>query len=178
MATKLTAAKLSTAKSSSHNGHLAQLLQWLGLALVVILADQLTKLAIVRTLAYAQPHWVTSFFNLMLLYNQGAAFNFLAAAGGWQRWLLTGLAVLAVVVITYLLKRHSNQGLFCTALSLILGGAIGNLIDRVAYGHVIDFLDFHVAALHWPVFNLADSAITLGAMLLVIDELRRLRRLR
>ena len=174
MATKLTAAKLA-GKSSGNNDHL---LQWLGLALVVILLDQLTKLAIVRTFAYAQPHWVTSFFNLVLVFNQGAAFSFLAAAGGWQRWLLTGLAVIAVAVISYLLKRHGNQGVFCTALSLILGGAIGNLIDRVAYGHVIDFLDFHLHQLHWPVFNLADSAITLGAILLVIDELHRVRGVR
>ncbi len=112
----------------------------------------------------------------MLVYNQGAAFSFLAAAGGWQRWLLTALAVIAALVIGYLLKRHGNQGVFCTALSLILGGAIGNLIDRVAYGHVIDFIDLHARSLHWPVFNLADSAITVGAVLLVIDELRRVRR--
>ena len=83
---------------------------------------------------------------------------------------------MAALVIGYLLKRHGNQGVFCAALSLILGGAVGNLIDRVAYGHVIDFLDFHLAQLHWPVFNLADSAITIGAVLLVIDELRRVRR--
>jgi len=158
---------------SSNNDHL---LQWLGLALVVVLADQLTKLAVVHTLEYARPRWITSFFNLLLVYNQGAAFSFLAAAGGWQRWLLTALAIVAVVVIGYLLKRHGNQGIFCTALALILGGAVGNLIDRVAYGHVIDFIDMHLGALHWPVFNLADSAITIGAVLLVIDELRRVRR--
>jgi signal peptidase II len=168
------ASKLSVKSSLRGSNHL--LLQWFGLSLVVILADQLSKLAIARTFEYAQPRWVTSFFNLVLIYNQGAAFSFLAAAGGWQRWLLTGLAITAAVVIVYLLKRYSNQAMFCSALSLILGGALGNLIDRIAYGHVIDFLDFHLHQLHWPVFNLADSAITVGAALLLVDELRRVRR--
>ena len=96
-------------------------------------------------------------------------------AGGWQRWAFTALGVVAALVICYLLKRHGGQKMFCTALALILGGALGNVIDRLAYGHVIDFLDFHVNTWHWPAFNLADSAITIGAVLLVFDELRRVR---
>jgi len=148
---------------------------WLGVALIVILFDQLTKIAVQKVFAYGVPHAVAPFFNLILVYNRGAAFSFLAAAGGWQRWAFTGLGVVAALVICYLLKRHGAQKLFCTALALILGGALGNVIDRLAYGHVIVFLDFHVGYWHWPAFNLADSAITIGAILLVLDELRRVR---
>jgi signal peptidase II len=137
---------------------------WLGVALIVILFDQLTKIAIQKVFAYGVPHAVAPFFNLILVYNRGAAFSFLAMAGGWQRWAFTGLGVVAALVICYLLKRHGGQKLFCTAV-----------IDRLAYGHVIDFLDFHVGSWHWPAFNLADSAITIGAILLVLDELRRVR---
>ena len=148
---------------------------WLGVALIVILFDQLTKIAIAKVFAYGEPHALTPFFNLLLVFNRGAAFSFLAAAGGWQRWAFTGLGIVAALVIGYLLKRHGSQRLFCTALALILGGALGNVIDRLVYGHVIDFLDFHVGNWHWPAFNLADSAITVGAVLLVFDELRRVR---
>ncbi|HXZ09804.1 MAG TPA: signal peptidase II [Paraburkholderia sp.] len=148
---------------------------WLGVALIVILFDQLSKIAISKVFAYGESVAITPFFNLVLVYNRGAAFSFLAAAGGWQRWAFTGLGVVAALVICYLLKRHGTQRLFCTALALILGGALGNVIDRLAYGHVIDFLDFHVRNWHWPAFNLADSAITIGAALLVFDELRRVR---
>jgi signal peptidase II len=152
-----------------------RLAPWLGLALIVILCDQLTKIAILRTYAYGVPHAITSFFNLVLVFNQGAAFSFLASAGGWQRWGFTGLGLVAALVICYLLKRHAHQRLFCWALALILGGALGNVVDRIVYGHVIDFLDVHVRGWHWPAFNLADSAITVGAVLLVLDELRRVR---
>ncbi|MGF6599393.1 signal peptidase II [Paraburkholderia sp. GAS448] len=148
---------------------------WLGVALIVILFDQLSKIAISKVFAYGESVAITPFFNLVLVYNRGAAFSFLAAAGGWQRWAFTGLGVVAALVICYLLKRHGTQRLFCTALALILGGALGNVIDRLVYGHVIDFLDFHVRGWHWPAFNLADSAITIGAALLVFDELRRVR---
>jgi len=117
---------------------------WLGVALIVILFDQLSKIAISKVFAYGESVAITPFFNLVLVYNRGAAFSFLAAAGGWQRWAFTGLGVVAALVICYLLKRHGTQRLFCTALSLILGGALGNVIDRLVYGHVIDFLDFHV----------------------------------
>jgi signal peptidase II len=146
---------------------------WLGIALIVILCDQLTKIAVTKVLAYATPYPFTPFFNLLLVFNRGAAFSFLAAAGGWQRWAFTALGVVAALVIVYLLKRHGNQRLFCTSLSLIMGGALGNVIDRLVHSHVIDFLDFHVGGWHWPAFNLADSAIVIGALLLVLDELRR-----
>jgi signal peptidase II len=149
---------------------------WLGLAVIVILCDQLTKIAVARVFSYGEGRAITSFFNLVLVYNKGAAFSFLAAAGGWQRWAFTALGVVAACVIGYLLKRHASQRLFCTALALILGGALGNVIDRLMYGHVIDFLDFHAGGWHWPAFNVADSAITIGAVLLVFDELRRVRR--
>ena len=162
-------AKTLSKRSSS------SLAPWLGVALIVILFDQLTKIAIAKVFAYGEPHALTPFFNLLLVFNRGAAFSFLAAAGGWQRWAFTGLGIVAALVIGYLLKRHGSQRLFCTALALILGGALGNVIDRLVYGHVIDFLDFHVGNWHWPAFNLADSAITVGAVLLVFDELRRVR---
>jgi signal peptidase II len=119
---------------------------------------------------------VTSFFNLVLTYNKGAAFSFLANAGGWQDEFLTWVGIGASAFIVYLLARHGTQRLFSLALALILGGAIGNVIDRIAYGHVIDFLDFHVGGWHWPAFNVADSAIVTGAILLVLDELLRVRR--
>jgi signal peptidase II len=148
---------------------------WLGVAVIVILFDQLTKIAVAKVFAYGSSHVIAPFFNLVLVYNRGAAFSFLAMAGGWQRWAFTALGVAAAVLICYLLKRHGNQKMFCAALALIMGGAIGNVIDRLLYGHVIDFLDFHVGTWHWPAFNLADSAITIGAALLVFDELRRVR---
>ncbi|WP_233864173.1 signal peptidase II [Paraburkholderia adhaesiva] len=160
-------------KQSQAGGTLAP---WLGVALIVILVDQLTKIAITSVFRYGEGRAVTSFLNLVLVYNRGAAFSFLATAGGWQRWAFTALGIVAALVICYLLKRHAGQRMFCTALALILGGALGNVIDRLMYGHVIDFLDFHVGGWHWPAFNVADSAITIGAVLLVFDELRRVRR--
>ena len=163
---------MSRTLSKSTGGSLAP---WLGVAVIVILFDQLTKIAVAKVFAYGSSHAIAPFFNLVLVYNRGAAFSFLAMAGGWQRWAFTALGVAAAVLICYLLKRHGNQKLFCAALALIMGGAIGNVIDRLLYGHVIDFLDFHIGAWHWPAFNLADSAITIGAALLVFDELRRVR---
>nr|WP_311527825.1 signal peptidase II [uncultured Ralstonia sp.] len=161
-------------KSSSAGGH--GLGPWLGLAVIWILLDQLTKVAILKTFTYGESRPVTGFFNLVLAYNKGAAFSFLAAAGGWQRWFFTGLGVAAAVFIIWLLKRHSGQKMFCFALALILGGALGNVIDRVIYGHVVDFLDFYLHNYHWPAFNVADCGITIGAVLLIVDELRRVRR--
>jgi signal peptidase II len=163
------------AKSRSMQASGASLAPWLGISLIVILFDQLTKIAVTKVFAYATPHVVTPFFNFLLIFNRGAAFSFLSSASGWQRWAFTVLGVVAACVIVYLLKRHGNQRLFCTALSLIMGGALGNVIDRLVHGRVIDFLDFHVGNWHWPAFNLADSAIVIGAMLLVLDELRRVR---
>lgn len=149
---------------------------WLGLAVIWILLDQLTKVAITKTFIYGESRPITGFFNLVLAYNRGAAFSFLAAAGGWQRWFFTGLGVAAALFIVWLLRRHGGQKLFCFALALILGGAVGNVIDRVIHGHVVDFLDFHLHGYHWPAFNVADCGICIGAVLLIIDELRRVRR--
>ena len=164
MATKKT---FSSKPSSS-------MLPWLGIAFIVILLDQISKITITKLFAYNETKVITSFFNLVLAYNYGAAFSFLDIAGGWQRHMFTAIGIGAAAYIVYLLKRHSGQRLFCWALSLIMGGAIGNVIDRIAYGHVVDFLDFHWQGLgHFPAFNIADSAICIGAALFVLDELRR-----
>jgi signal peptidase II len=149
------------------------MMPWLGIAAIIVFLDQVTKTAITRLFEYGESHPLTSFFNLVLVYNKGAAFSFLANQGGWQRYFFTVLGIAAALFIVYLLKKHAGQRLFCWALALILGGAVGNVIDRIIYGHVIDFLDFHVNNWHWPAFNLADSAIFLGAALFIIDELRR-----
>ena len=149
------------------------MLPWLGIALIVLLLDQLTKLTILKLLHYGESLPVTGFFNLVLVYNKGAAFSFLAAESGWQRHLFTVIGIAAALYIMYLLKKHASQRMFCCALALILGGALGNVIDRVLYGHVIDFLDVFVGNWHWPAFNIADSAICIGAVLFVLDELRR-----
>jgi signal peptidase II len=119
---------------------------------------------------------VTSYFNLVFVLNPGAAFSFLADAGGWQRWFFTGLTLVVVGVLLFLIRKSPQQALFCLAASLIMGGALGNLVDRLIIGAVIDFLDFHVGGWHWPAFNLADSAITVGAALFILDELLRVRR--
>ncbi len=143
------------------------------LAFVVLILDLGTKQWVVRALSHGDQVPLTDYFNLVLTYNAGAAFSFLSEAGGWQRWFFTGVAIVASCVIVYLLRRHTREKLFCVALSLILGGALGNLWDRVTLGHVIDFLDFHVSGYHWPAFNVADSAITVGAILLVADSFLR-----
>lgn len=153
-----------------------KLYPWLVLAALIVLADQLTKILIERMFNYGDVRPVTSFFNLVLTYNKGAAFSFLANASGWQDEFLTIVGVGASLFIMFLLARHGTQKLFSLSLAMILGGAIGNVIDRVAYGHVIDFLDFHVRGWHWPAFNLADSAIVGGAALLILDELLRVRK--
>ncbi len=149
---------------------------WLGIATIIILLDQVSKITIAKTFAYGQAKAITSFFNLTLVYNKGAAFSFLATESGWQRYLFTALGIAAALMIVFLLKRHAGQRLFCWALALILGGAIGNVIDRMLYGHVIDFLDFHTTGWHFPAFNVADSAICVGAALFILDELRRVNR--
>lgn len=146
---------------------------WLGIATIVILLDQLTKITVSRLFHEGESYRVTSFFDLAFVYNKGAAFSFLAAESGWQRYVLTGLGLVAALAIAYLLRRNAGKRLFCWALALILGGALGNVIDRVMYGKVIDFLLFHLGTWSFPAFNLADSAITIGAVLFVLDELRR-----
>jgi signal peptidase II len=146
--------------------------RWLGLAALVIVLDQLSKAAINSHFVFGESMAVTSFFNLVLAHNTGAAFSFLSDAGGMQRWLFSAIAVVASVWIVWLLRRHQAQTLFCFALAFILGGALGNLIDRVAYGYVVDFLDFHWGGYHFAAFNLADSAITCGAGLLIWDSFK------
>jgi signal peptidase II len=152
------------------------LLQWLGLALILLLVDQFTKVLIVGNYQLGDSTYVTSFFNVVRVHNTGAAFSFLANAGGWQRWFFTGLGLIAAAAIFWLLRSHAGQKLFSFALACILGGAIGNVVDRLLYGYVVDFLDFHWIGMHFPAFNLADSAISLGALCLVLDELRRVRK--
>jgi signal peptidase II len=149
-------------------------LTWLWLAGVVLLLDQLTKLAVINQLAaYVDVIAVTGFFNLVHVHNTGAAFSLFADQPGWQRGFFIGVAGIATVVILYLLRKTRERRMFSIALALILGGAIGNVIDRILYGHVIDFLDVHAAGWHWPAFNVADSAITIGAALLIWDGLRK-----
>jgi signal peptidase II len=152
------------------------LLLWLGIAVIVVLLDQVSKITMSRLLVFGQSEMITPYFNLVMVYNQGAAFSFLANSGGWQRWFFSGLALVVSLVLIWMLHKNASQRLFCWALTLILGGAVGNLIDRLLYGHVIDFLDFHIGTLHWPAFNVADSAITVGAALFVLDEFRRVNR--
>ena len=145
---------------------------WLALALVLALADQASKIAITSSLRFGEVREIAPFFNLVLAYNRGAAFSFLSDAGGWQRALFIGIAAAATAIIVVLLARHSSERLFSAGLALILGGALGNLWDRVVLGHVVDFLDFHAFGWHFWAFNLADSAITMGAVLLILDGLR------
>jgi len=166
MATKPT--RIPTQSKSS-----SPMLPWLGLSFIVILLDQVAKITITKLFHEGEQLHLTSFFDLTLLYNKGAAFSFLAGESGWQRYVLIGLAVAASLFILYQFKRNGGKTLYCWSLALILGGALGNLIDRILYGKVIDFLLFHLNSWSFPAFNLADSAITLGAILFVLDELRR-----
>jgi signal peptidase II len=143
---------------------------WLSLSLLILVLDQLTKVLIVGHFQWGESVHVTDFFNLVRVHNSGAAFSFLASASGWQRWFFIGLGSAAALFIVWMLRSHPQQKLFCLAISLILGGAVGNVLDRIFYGHVIDFADFHWAFLeplfhggHFPAFNVADSAISIGA---------------
>ncbi len=155
---------------------------WLGMALVILLADQFTKVLIISSFQLGDSQTVTEFFNLVRVHNSGAAFSFLSSASGWQRWFFTAIGVGAAGFIVWLLRSHADQRLFCFALALVLGGAVGNVIDRVLWGYVIDFLDFHWDWLspvfyqgHFPAFNVADSAISVGTVCLILDELLRVR---
>lgn len=148
------------------------LLKWLGVALAVIVADHLTKFWVSSTLDYQEFIPVLPFFSLVLVHNTGAAFSFLADAGGWQRWFFIGVGVVATIVIVRLLNRHAAEPRLAFSLALVLGGALGNVIDRVAFGHVVDFLYFHYRGFAWPAFNVADMAISIGAVLLIWDSLR------
>jgi signal peptidase II len=167
---------MARGKTLSVGGASAGPLPWLGLALIVLIADQFTKTLILGYYRLGDATYVTSFFNVVRAHNTGAAFSFLADSSGWQRWFFTAVGVAAAGFIVWLLRSHAGQKLFSFALALIMGGAIGNVIDRLLHGYVVDFLDFHIAGRHFPAFNLADSAITVGAACLVIDELLRVRK--
>ncbi len=152
--------------------NLKRIAPWLAVAAFIAVADQASKYAISASLRPGEAREITGFFNLVLAYNRGAAFSFLSDAGGWQRVLFIVIAAVAVAVIVALLAKHPGERLFCAGLALILGGALGNVWDRVALGHVLDFLDFHAFGWHFWAFNVADSAITVGAGLLILDALR------
>ena len=156
----------------------ASLWPWLGIAAVIVLIDQFTKTLIVGAFQLGDSHTVTSFFNIVRAHNTGAAFSFLAGAGGWQRWFFIGLGVAAALFIVWMLRSHGGQRLFSWALALILGGALGNVIDRLIHGYVVDFVQVHYAGRYFPAFNVADSAISIGAACLILDELLRVRRSR
>ena len=145
--------------------------KWLWLALAVIVFDHLTKWWVSATLDYQEFVPVLPFFSLVRVHNTGAAFSFLADAGGWQRWFFIVVGIIATVIIVRLLKRHAREPRLAFSLALVLGGALGNVIDRVALGHVVDFLYFHYRSFAWPAFNVADSAISVGAALLIWDSL-------
>lgn len=148
-------------------------LLWLGLSSLLLILDQLTKIIAKNSLFEGVSQPVTSFLNWTLVYNSGAAFSFLAQAGGWQRWFFTGVGIIAALIMIWLIRKNSHQTIFSLALSLVLSGAIGNVIDRIIYGAVVDFVDVHYMGWHWPAFNIADSAITIGVILLIVDEIKR-----
>lgn len=151
---------------------------WLGLSLLLLIVDQFSKLLVLGSFRLGDGIRVTGFFNLVRVHNEGAAFSFLAGASGWQRWLFTAIGLLAAGFIVWMLRAHPGQRLFALAMSCILAGAIGNVIDRLVHGYVVDFLQFHHAGWYFPSFNIADSAITIGACALILDELLRVRRAR
>lgn len=180
--TGTSAKKVGLVKAMS-GGSSASLVPWLSWAAIVLVLDQFTKTLILGYYQLGDSTLVTSFFNIVRVHNHGAAFSFLADAGGWQRWFFTGIGVVASGFMLWMLKSHPGQKLFCFAVSSLLGGAIGNVVDRLLHGYVVDFLDFHWKLLspifphgHFPAFNLADAAITLGAVCLILDEVLRVRR--
>lgn len=149
------------------------LFKWLGLSAIVIAIDLYTKHLVVNAFSYGEHLTINPFFDLVRYHNEGAAFSFLAGAGGWQRIFFSTVALIASVVIIHLLRKNPRQTIFCLGLSLILGGALGNLYDRLTLGYVVDFLSFHYQQYYWPAFNAADSAITGGVMLLLWDGFRK-----
>jgi signal peptidase II len=153
-------------------------LPWLGVSLAIFIADQFTKVLILGHYKLGDSTYVTSFFNVVRAHNTGAAFSFLAQASGWQRWFFTAIGVAAAGFIIWMLRSHAGKKLFSFALACILGGAIGNVVDRLMHGYVVDFVQVHWGGWYFPAFNVADSAITIGAACLILDELLRVRRAR
>lgn len=149
-----------------------QLLKWFSISAMVVALDLYTKHLIQQAFAYGDSVTITSFFDLVRYHNQGSAFGFLANAGGLQKWFFAAISVVAIIVMTYLISKHRTEKLFCTGLALILGGAIGNLYDRITLGYVVDFLNFHYQNHYWPAFNVADSAICVGVALLLWDSFK------
>ncbi len=164
------------ARPSFSSSGTTSVLSWLGLALIILIADQFTKTLILGYYQLGDSTRISSFFNIVRAHNTGAAFSFLAGAGGWQRWFFTAIGAAAAIFNVWMLRSHPGQKLFSFALACILGGAVGNVIDRLLRGYVVDFLDLHWAGWHFPAFNIADSAITIGAVCLILDELLRVRR--
>ncbi len=158
------------AQQSAHSIHF---IWWIVVAALVIVIDQITKLWALSLMQLGDTIRVTSFFNLHLLFNEGSAFSFLASQTGWQKYFFIFIGILAALFILYEIRKHRENTWFCLALSLILGGDIGNVIDRLAYGHVVDFLDFHWGTAHYPTFNIADCGVCIGAVIFVILELRK-----
>ena len=154
----------------------SSLVPWLLIALAIIVLDQLTKTWLIGRFAHGDSVTITSWFNVVRVHNSGAAFSFLAGASGWQRWFFVGIGAAAAVFIIWLLRQHGTQRLFGWALSLVLGGAVGNVIDRLIHGYVVDFIQVHHSGWYVPAFNVADSAISVGAVMLIVDELRRVKR--
>lgn len=147
--------------------------KYLGISAVIVALDLYTKHLIQSAFAYGEMLMLTSFFDLVHYHNEGAAFGFLHDAGGFQRWFFAGVSVVAIAVISYLIQKHRAEKLFCFGLALVLGGAIGNLYDRVTLGYVVDFLNFHYQQMYWPAFNVADSAICVGVALLLLDSFKK-----
>ena len=147
--------------------------RWLLISAIVLVLDVYTKYLIQQAFQYGEHLQVSSFFDLVRYHNEGAAFSFLATEGGWQRFFFSAIDFIASVVMIYLLRKNSEQKLFCLALALVLGGALGNLYDRLTLGYVVDFLFFHIGQYYWPAFNLADSAITGGVALLLLDGFKK-----
>ena len=159
------------------------LFMWLAVAAIVVLADQVTKTLIVGHFDLGDSRPVTDFFSLVRAHNKGAAFSMLSDASGWQRWMFTALGLAVSIGIVWMIRSHPTQKLFCFAVTMVMGGALGNVIDRLLHGYVVDFLQFRFGWLsplfnggYFPSFNLADSAITLGAICLIVDELLRVQR--
>ena len=165
---------MARANTSGNGG--GGMVRWLALALLILIADQFTKVLILGTYRLGDSTTITSFFNIVRVHNSGAAFSFLASASGWQRWFFTVIGIGAAIFIVWLLRSHAAQKLFSFSLACLLGGAVGNVIDRLLHGYVVDFVQLHYRGWYFPAFNVADAAITAGAVGLILDELLRVRR--